>query len=248
MGFYTQTGSTTTSHANLAPAGMQYYGYRYNDPVTGRWPSRDSKNAVGSLKWFEAQSAFIALRKEVEHIRDSLLNRMFAASPSAAAKIAPYLDEFVREETTLLRNDLNHGDLEDILNLYAFVRNSPTDLYDILGLASGGKPKRNLDCEGFTKKSDPGKIAKALADAVKNNQKARARALRALLKVVKRGGRFCVPIQAFINAFEQTFGTIGGDDPDPFDPHQFGDNLNPPSPSQCCCIDDENTTGGVGSS
>lgn len=71
-------------------------------------------------------------------------------------------------------------------NLFAFVINAPTDYWDAFGLTKGGK--KNISCEDFTKKSCP-KDVKAAMDAAKAaGQAKRYRALRGLLKVIKRGG------------------------------------------------------------
>ena len=80
-----------------------------------------------------------------------------------------------------------HGDI----STYAYVMDSPLNSDDALGLATrqcskGGR--KNLGTEGFNKNSSAADVAKALAEAIKNNQRARIAALRALLKVIKRGG------------------------------------------------------------
>ena len=72
------------------------------------------------------------------------------------------------------------------INSYAYVGGSPLNWTDMYGLSKGGR--RNLGTEGFNKNSNPDDVARALAEAIKNGQKARAAALRALLKVIKRGG------------------------------------------------------------
>jgi hypothetical protein len=71
-------------------------------------------------------------------------------------------------------------------NLYGFVANDPVGLWDGFGTSKGGK--QNISCEGFTKKSCPEDVAKALEEAKKLKQLKRARALQGLLKVIKRGG------------------------------------------------------------
>lgn len=72
------------------------------------------------------------------------------------------------------------------MNRYAYVDGSPLNWNDALGLSKGGK--KLLSTEGFTKRSKAEDVAKALADAIKKGQTKRAAALRALLKVIKRGG------------------------------------------------------------
>jgi hypothetical protein len=71
-------------------------------------------------------------------------------------------------------------------NLYEPLGNSPTGIWDGFGTAQRGK--RGLDCEGFTKRSCPEDVAKALEEAKRLKQLKRAEALRGLLKVIKRGG------------------------------------------------------------
>ena len=55
----TSTGTLATSFAHRfstkpvdGPTGLYYYGYRYLDPVTGRWPSRDPIEENGGLKLY----------------------------------------------------------------------------------------------------------------------------------------------------------------------------------------------------
>lgn len=72
------------------------------------------------------------------------------------------------------------------INLYEYVEGSPLNWSDPMGLAKGGK--RNLNTEGLTKKSDP----KDVEEAMKRHPKGSPawRALRGLLKVIKRGGTY----------------------------------------------------------
>ena len=125
------------------------------------------------------------------------------------------------------------GNLDMAMNLFCFVRNDASSHYDFLGLDD--KPKRNLSCDdGLSKGSARKDVEAALEDAMKNGQKKRAAALRALLKVIKRGGRLCVPFAAFIDAWEQTFGPIFPE----------GDESPRPSwkeePKTCCCENEAN--------
>ena len=71
-------------------------------------------------------------------------------------------------------------------NPFAYVEGNPVSWFDSNGLSKGGK--QNLNTEGFTKKSDPAEVEKAMKDAKASGSQPRYRALRALLKVIKRGG------------------------------------------------------------
>jgi hypothetical protein len=53
-------------------------------------------------------------------------------------------------------------------------------------LSKGGK--QNINTQGFTKKSDPKLVEKAMNEAKVAGKLASYRALRGLLKVIKRGG------------------------------------------------------------
>jgi RHS repeat-associated protein len=72
------------------------------------------------------------------------------------------------------------------INLFAFVENDPVSWIDPFGAAKGGKRKLNVG--DFTKRSDPIAVEEALREAERLGQKAHAKALRGLLKVIKRGG------------------------------------------------------------
>ena len=101
---------------------------------------------------------------------------------------------------------LENAELVDGPNLYAYVKNNPMNFWDSLGL--NDKPKRNIDTEGFNAHSDPKDVQKKLDEANKQKNKPRAANLRTILKVCSRNAKFVVPIQAFLNAFEQEFGPI----------------------------------------
>jgi len=55
----TSTGTMATSFAHRfstkpvdGPTGLYYYGYRFYDPATGRWPSRDPIHENGGVNLF----------------------------------------------------------------------------------------------------------------------------------------------------------------------------------------------------
>jgi len=71
-------------------------------------------------------------------------------------------------------------------NLYGYVQNDPVNFTDPEGLSKGGQ--KNIGTEGFTKKSKASNVENALKEAIENKQEKRIKSLRALLKVIKRGG------------------------------------------------------------
>ena len=52
--------ATPRRHPARTAAGLNYYGYRYYDPLTGRWPSRDPIGEMGgkNLYGFVFNNAF----------------------------------------------------------------------------------------------------------------------------------------------------------------------------------------------
>jgi RHS repeat-associated protein len=108
--------------------------------------------------------------------------------------------------------------IEGGLNLYSYTDDDPVNYIDPFGRSKGGK--RNLNAEGFNKKSNPNDVEQALRDALKNGQKDRAKALRALLKVLKRGGTIgfaCAIFDDLLdqldNENEEDTDSVCGDDP-----------------------------------
>jgi len=76
-------------------------------------------------------------------------------------------------------------------NLYGYVLQDPVNFVDPEGLAKSQglcKGKKSLNTEGFNKQSKASSVQNALNDAIKKKQPKRIKALRALLKVIKRGG------------------------------------------------------------
>ena len=206
--------------------GLYYYGYRWYDPLTGRWPSRDPIAEVGGPAYFEAMDGYLTLSHDLRILAVDVASR---SNNTLGVEFLQYIDS----ELLLLRNMIDLGNLDMAMNLFCFVRNDASSHYDFLGLDD--KPKRNLSCDdGLSKGSARKDVEAALEDAMKNGQKKRAAALRALLKVIKRGGRLCVPFAAFIDAWEQTFGPIFPE----------GDESPRPSwkeePKTCCCENEAN--------
>ncbi len=204
------------------PVHVTDYGYRYYDPLTGRWPSRDPMGDVaGNYKWFEAQKTMLELVSEI-----GWQKAMIAADLASIGDIDYILafDEIATDEISKLRQSLYSGEPSMVINLYLFVNNDPSSFYDYLGLSKGGK--RNIGCEGFNLKSVAEDVAKALENAVKNNQQARARALRGLLKVIKRGGTRCLMIPEYYLRL-----LLEGMDPTGY--RRIG--------TQTCCCDEEDT-------
>ena len=92
--------------------------------------------------------------------------------------------------------DLRQLQSEDIegANLFAFVDNNPNEFWDAFGTDKGGKPvmggNKNVSCEGFTTKSCPKDVKKALDAARAARNTRRAKALAALWKVMRRSNLF----------------------------------------------------------
>jgi len=111
------------------------------------------------------------------------------------------------------------GEMAELLpegaNLYSYVGADPVNGWDPLGL--NNKPKRNLNCNGFDLNSSRDEVI-AARDAARLARNVRAaEQLQALQKIigegVKKGARFVIPLQAFLNAFEQSFGPLFPEEP-----------------------------------
>ena len=85
--------------------------------------------------------------------------------------------------------------LDAALNTYSYVDGNPVAWSDEVGLSKGGK--KNINAEGFTKKSDPKLVEKAMNEAKAAGKLASYRALRGLLKVIKRGGTLGLACELF---------------------------------------------------
>ena len=55
--------SPTKTAPGVEYTGLYYYGYRYYDATTGRWPSRDPIGDVGGPTWFEKFEDYVKLRE-----------------------------------------------------------------------------------------------------------------------------------------------------------------------------------------
>jgi RHS repeat-associated protein len=75
-------------------------------------------------------------------------------------------------------------------NVYGYVDADPINFIDPTGKSKGGKQKINT--EGFGPHSDPKEIEKVLKEAIELKQAKRIKALRAILKVAKRGGTYAL--------------------------------------------------------
>ncbi len=160
---------------------MAYYGYRYYDPQTGRWSSRDPINEIGGPLWSQKFEKYQQVLKEYDDDFRAIIDYFDLNSTQRSA-----LESFYTKVKNDLQTELHFGSLQDLTNDYEFCSNDPLLKYDFLGL--NDKPKRNLNCEGFTKKSDPDDVKRALDAAKAAGQAKRAAALKALWKVIKRGG------------------------------------------------------------
>lgn len=74
------------------------------------------------------------------------------------------------------------------LNSYSYVAANPLVFFDINGLTKGGK--KNIGTEGLNRNSPESDVQERLDDAIENDSgnRKRIKALRALLKVIRRGG------------------------------------------------------------
>lgn len=114
---------------------------------------------------------------------------------------------------------------------YLYVQNDPVNWIDPEGLSKGGK--KNLSTEGFTKSSKAEDVAAALKDAIKNNQQERIKSLKALLKVIKRGGSMTL-IPPFIEEILEEVTKEGCMMGDPVDCELFKDlDGETDNPYQC---------------
>ncbi len=109
--------------------GFYYYGYRYYDPQTGRWPSRDPIGQIGSFEWFSRRTQI--LLQESEYLKTTWV---YGSRATEAEAFELELD---------LRLSVNRWKYAAIfetseslggLNLYAMLSNDPLNDGDLLGL------------------------------------------------------------------------------------------------------------------
>lgn len=102
--------------------GLYYYGYRYYDPVTGRWPSRDPigerdfKNEAVEYSEILSQSSSLSQLAETEL---SNLASLSGLSPIHYRSVKKELEKSGRKASR---------------NLYGFVQNDSVSSYDLFGL------------------------------------------------------------------------------------------------------------------
>jgi hypothetical protein len=118
--------------------GLLYYGYRYYQPVTGRWINRDP---IGEKGFYASCGSWLKdeLPSSIGHVNCTGMNdgkcgckSTMADQPTRALE-ARSIEEWKAQRTleTLLHNPA-------IRPLYLFVRNNPASRIDYLGLDSPG--------------------------------------------------------------------------------------------------------------
>jgi len=119
---------STKPHDNLT--GFYYYGYRYYDPVTGRWPSRDPLAEVGGPLWFEHEEFIQLSLVNFEKLARAILAELShdAFNQSDTESVVNYYLKILKIK---LQQDF-YG--LELANKYGFVSNDPIYLFDILGL------------------------------------------------------------------------------------------------------------------
>ena len=95
--------------------GLYYYGYRYYDPATGRWPSRDP---IGEEAFFE--SKFGDMQAEEKQAVDALASR-YQGDGSDIEGLSDAM-----KERLLYRRESQKG-------LYLFADNNPVTKIDVMG-------------------------------------------------------------------------------------------------------------------
>ncbi|MEM7790417.1 MAG: RHS repeat-associated core domain-containing protein [Verrucomicrobiota bacterium] len=127
-----------------------YYGFRYYDPVTGRWPNRDPIGEQGHEALKRDQYLFSRAIFLLREIESSLVNRysdlLDIGRYTSISDMYEAVAKYDREREFLLdviewAAFLNQGDVDaEFLSesplVYSFVGNSPLDSYDINGEAA----------------------------------------------------------------------------------------------------------------
>jgi len=114
--------------------GLVYYGYRYYDPGTGRWPNRDPLGEPGfelvaSRSKGDAEQTIDRLRKALSIVRER--------SPALASELKGYF----------LRQGLDLENVREAGNLYAFVNQDAINHLDVNGLEDKKNDKDNQCCD-----------------------------------------------------------------------------------------------------
>jgi RHS repeat-associated protein len=114
--------------------GLVYYGYRYYDPSTGRWPNRDPLGEPGfelvaSRSKGDAEQTIDRLRKALSIVRER--------SPALASELKGYF----------LRQGLDLENVREAGNLYAFVNQDAINHLDVNGLEDKKNDKDNQCCD-----------------------------------------------------------------------------------------------------
>jgi RHS repeat-associated protein len=111
--------------------GLYYYGYRYYDPSTGRWPNRDPlcEIAIATILSYDSY-------KNIQD-EDRLAKRWIMLVMSEEKKSWLAEARFIIEGQTYSENS-ELVVLNSVANLYRFARNNPINFYDVNGLCDMG--------------------------------------------------------------------------------------------------------------
>ena len=139
-------------------SGLYYYGYRYYDPVTGRWPSRDPLGEMGheTVKLHLDHEEFTyqqELKADLAFYSSTLTSRLNQAKQGKLSKdeVIDLIDDFEYvQEVEIYLNSYGlsgmHSNFAELLSegpsLYAFVGNDALNYFDVLGEAKGGKQNK----------------------------------------------------------------------------------------------------------
>ncbi len=119
--------------------GLGWWGYRFYDPGTGRWCSRDPMEGPGGVIWLERQRDKLTAdniwherARDIERQIRRQLNE-FGVLPDS--ETTAQIGLLVRRWVCLERSSQTvSSDEQGVTALYLFVANSPVDLIDLLGL------------------------------------------------------------------------------------------------------------------